>query len=82
MKGVSCSWNWLLNALLIINQWISWRPGNGWSIRVGEDPIVAIGNYKLSYDVLNHLHSRGIFFLAQIHNQEASRFWYGPLDYC
>jgi len=26
----------------------------------------------LEWDALNHLHSRGIFFLTQIYNQEAS----------
>jgi hypothetical protein len=65
-KGASISWNWLLSVFPVVSQWLAWIPGNGWSIKLGEDPIVEKVNFhNLSEETLSHLHSRGIFYLAQ-----------------
>lgn len=30
----------MLNSLSILNYWLAWNPGNGFSIRIGQDPMV------------------------------------------
>jgi hypothetical protein len=50
----------------VVSQWLAWIPSNGLSIKLGEHPIVEKVNFhNLSDETLSHLHSRGIFYLAQ-----------------
>ena len=65
-----------MKAMPLLKQWLAWRPGDGWSIRVGRDPILGLaGSYRLSNPLLSHLLNRRIYFLAQASiNYEDDRF--------
>ena len=46
--------------------WLAWKPGDGWSIRIGRDLILGMtGLYKLPVSLLEQLLQRRIFYLAQ-----------------
>ena len=63
---ISNIWRALLKALPILKSWLAWKPGDGWSIRIGRDPIVGMaGILKLSEVLLDHLLHRRIYYLAQ-----------------
>ena len=65
-QNISNIWRALMNALPILKQWLLWKPGDGWSIRVGRDPILGLdGSYRLSDPLLNHLLEHRIYYLAQ-----------------
>ena len=55
-----------MKALPILKLWLAWRPGDGWNIRIGRDPILGIhGAYRLSDPLLTILLENRIFYLAQ-----------------
>ena len=65
-RNISNIWRALLKALPILKQWLVWRPGNGWNIRVGRDPILGLnGSFRLSAPLLDKLLGNRIYFLAQ-----------------
>ena len=64
--GLSNCLRALTSSLSIITDWLVWNPGNGWDIRIGEDPMIGSQSYyKLSKNLNNILHVEGIIFLAQ-----------------
>ena len=66
MRNISNVWRALLKAMPILKQWLAWRPGDGWRIRVGRDPILGMnGSFRLSDTLLIHLLDKRIYFLAQ-----------------
>ena len=65
-RSISNIWRALLQAMPILKQWLAWQPGDGWSIRVGRDPILGlVGSSRLSEPLLTHLLGRRIYYLAQ-----------------
>lgn len=49
-----------------MNEWIVWKLGNGYQIRVGEDPLIGSTSFhKLSNALVNFTHDKGIFYLTQ-----------------
>jgi hypothetical protein len=63
----SHTWKHLLFSLPIILHWISWNPGNGFSIEIGRDALLGLGGRAfLSTKLLLHLHKKSIYFLYQI----------------
>ena len=55
-----------MKALPILKLWLAWRPGDGWSIRIGRDPILGLdGAFRLSDPLLSVLLDNRIYFLAQ-----------------
>lgn len=51
----------------MVNDWLVWKPSNGFQVKVGEDAMVGSADfYKLSDNLLNCFHDKGIYFLAQI----------------
>ena len=47
-RNISNIWRALLKAMPILKSWLVWCPGDGWSIRVGRDPILGMnGSYRL-----------------------------------
>ena len=55
-----------MRAMPILKKWLVWRPGDGWSIRIGRDPIMGLnGVYRLSNRLLSHLLDNRIYYLAQ-----------------
>ena len=65
MRNISNVWRALLKAMPILKQWMAWRPGDGWSIRVGRDPIVGMaGSFRLSDPLLTHLLDKRVYYLA------------------
>jgi hypothetical protein len=73
-KGISNCWKALTSSLHIITDWIAWKPGNGWDIRIGVDPLVGSQSYfKLSMNLLSVLHSKGLMFLAQVASNTSGR---------
>jgi hypothetical protein len=64
--GMSNCWRDLTSSLSIITDWLVWKPGNGWDIRIGEDPMIGSQSYyKLSKNLISILQAQGIKFLAQ-----------------
>jgi hypothetical protein len=41
-KG-SIVWKAILNAFPLVGSWMMWKIGNGWKVRVGEDPWMGGG---------------------------------------
>jgi hypothetical protein len=67
LKGISNCWRALTTSLPIITDWLVWKLGNGWDIRLGVDPLIGAQSfYKLSVNLVNTFHSKGIKFLAQV----------------
>ena len=55
-----------MKALPILKPWLVWRPGDGWGIRVGRDPILGLNrSYLLSEPLLAKLCEKRIYYLAQ-----------------
>ena len=51
----------------ILRDWIAWRPSNGFNTTIGQDPMVGVGAfYRLSYALIEVLHSKVYYYLAQI----------------
>jgi ribonuclease HI len=66
-SNASQTWRHLLKSLPIILHWLSWNPGNGYSIEIGRDALLGLGGRAfLSTQLLTHLHNKSIFFLHQI----------------
>ena len=66
-RAISNIWRAFLKVMPILKKWLAWRPGDGWSIRVGRDPILGLTDtYRLSEPLLAHLLNRRIYYLAQI----------------
>jgi len=67
LKGIPNYWRALTSSLPIITDWLAWKPGNGWDIKIGVDPIIGAQSfYKLSKNLISTLHSNGIKLLAQV----------------
>lgn len=64
--NISNIWNNCIKYLHVVSNWIAWWPGNGTKISIGKDPILGSKNlFKLSTNILNVLHDKGIFYLSQ-----------------
>jgi hypothetical protein len=64
--GILNCWRPLTSYLSIITDWLSWKPVNGWDIRIGVDLMIGSHSYyKLSKNIINNLHIQGINFMAQ-----------------
>jgi hypothetical protein len=67
LKGISNYWRALTASLPIIIDWLAWKPGNGWDIRIGVDLMIGAQSfYKLSKNLISTLHSNGIKLLTQV----------------
>jgi hypothetical protein len=65
--GMSNCWRELASSLSIITDWLVWKLGNGWDIRIGVDPMIGSQSYyKLSKNLISILQAQGIKFLAQV----------------
>ena len=65
--NISSVWRALLKAMPILKQWVAWRPGDGWSIRVGRDPILGLTElFRLSDPLLTKLLDNRVYYLAQV----------------
>ena len=59
-QNISNIWCNCLSSKDIVTKWISWSPGDGSNIRLGEDPILGMGDYyNLFEGILLQLHERG-----------------------
>jgi hypothetical protein len=66
----SQTWKNLLKSLPLITHWLSWYPGNGQSVLIGQDKILGIGNPSLlSPDLLLVLKDKNIRYLYQARAQ-------------
>jgi hypothetical protein len=65
--GISNIWRALISSLLILTEWLVWKPGNGRDIRIGVDPMVGSQHYyKLSGNLITTLKQKGIISLANV----------------
>jgi hypothetical protein len=68
-------WKNLMKSLPLITHWISWKPGNGYSILIGLDKILGIGNSSLlSSELLLALKEKNIRYLYQAIAQSSLGF--------
>jgi hypothetical protein len=68
-------WKNLMKSLPLIIHWLSWKPGNGFSIHIGKDNILDIGNAtKLSQDLLLALKTQNVSYLYQAKAQSSRGF--------
>lgn len=66
-SGISNCWMCLISSFFLLSSWLVWKPSNSFSIKIGDDPMVGVVSfYRLSIDLLNFLHARGLFYLAQV----------------
>jgi hypothetical protein len=71
----SQTWKNLLKSLPLITHWLSWNPGNGHSVLIGQDKILGIGNSSLlSQDLLLALKNKNIRYLYQASAQNSKGF--------
>jgi hypothetical protein len=65
-------WKNLMNSLPLIIHWLSWKPENGYSILIGLDKILGIGNTTiLSQELLLALKIQNIHYLYQTKAQSS-----------
>ena len=65
--GVSSCWNNLLSSFLILSQWLAWKLGNGFSVRMGQRSSGGNwGFFRLSNDLVKDLLQKGILYLVQV----------------
>ena len=70
MRNASVIWKGFLLTLPWIGKGILWQVSNGLAIRLGVDPIVAMGtSFILPGDLRAYLEDYGICTLAQARNQ-------------
>jgi hypothetical protein len=56
------AWKALIDAFLLVGDWMVWNIGNGKSVKIGEDPQEGETNaYKLNPYLVISLHNQGIF---------------------
>jgi hypothetical protein len=68
-------WKNLCKSLPLIIHWLSWKPGNGFSIHIGKDNILDIGTpTKLSPELILALKIQNINFLYQAKAQSSRGF--------
>jgi len=64
MTDASQIWKILLKSLHIITHWLSWKPGTGHSVLIGNDLILGLGNYSLlSKEILFSLNKINVRYL-------------------
>jgi len=74
-KSMSNCWNTLTSYVHLITDWLTWKPNNGWDIQIGLDPMRGSQSYyKLSKELLQTLHSKGLCFLAQVTSMDLGVF--------
>jgi ribonuclease HI len=72
----SPTWKNFSSTLPIILKWLSWHPGDGHLIEVGNDCILGLGRKAiLSSSLRAHLHDKSLHFLHQFHRPTLT----GPL---
>lgn len=65
-QNASLTWRNLVKSLDLITDWLSWSPGSEHSIIVGKDELLGLGiNLILSFELVNSLQQRNIYFLFQ-----------------
>jgi hypothetical protein len=80
-KNISHMWHALLSTFYVIGEWLAWNIGSGHKFCIGQDPWIGCdGLHILPPHMIAHLHDRGIYFLAHIHDPVAStannQVWY------
>jgi hypothetical protein len=64
-----------LNSYQLIAEWIAWKPGDGRSIRLGEDPVIGLSSQSfLTKELLQFIWDKGIYYLFQVHSTPGSSF--------
>lgn len=69
----SIIWKNILTTLLVVKRWIAWKVGTGTRVLLGLDPFLGGGSgFILSKELLPHLQSRSLYYLAYIHKTNIS----------
>lgn len=73
-KTPSIFWQNLMLALPMIKRSLAWKVGTGQRVILGRDPYIGCegSNVQLSNALLQHLHSHGIYSLAQARNKDTT----------
>jgi hypothetical protein len=66
LSSASQTWKNLFKFVHLIAHWLSWSPGSGYSVLIGKDMIMELGNTSiLSQELISSLKQKNITFLYQ-----------------